>query len=55
MPYKVVGKNIMHMKGGKWKIKQKMMSAKDAYGIMSKLNKIDKGERLFPDSKKKGR
>lgn len=37
----------MHLKNGKWKVKQKMKSKKDAMGIMIKLKGIMKGEKLF--------
>lgn len=51
-PYKVIGTNIMHKKDGKWSVKQKMKSKKDAYGIISKLKAIEGGKSLFTTPKK---
>lgn len=43
MPYKVVGKNVYHKKGGKWKIKQRSKSAASAKRAKRLLYAVDHG------------
>ena len=52
MPYKRVGKKVMHKKGGKWLVKQTAKSVKNAKAAIKLLNAIEHG---FKPSKKKNR
>lgn len=38
MPYKVVGKNVMHLKGGKWSVKQRCSSHENAVDAVKLLH-----------------
>jgi len=42
MPYKRVGKNVMHKKSGRWKIKQRCTSASNAAVVVYKLRQREK-------------
>ena len=61
MPYKISGKQILHQKSGKWKVKQtatSVASAKKALGLLRGLEKgsikpVEVGKGKF--SKGKGR
>lgn len=44
MPYKVIGKNLMHKKGGKWTVKQHCTSAANAKKAMRLLYMKTKGK-----------
>ena len=54
-PYKLSGNTILHKKGGKWSVKQKATSAKNAHIIMSNLQKLDKNPKakVFGEGKRK--
>ncbi len=43
MPYKVEGKNVMHKKGGAWKVKQRCKSHIAAIGAMRLLHGVEHG------------
>jgi hypothetical protein len=43
MPYKVVGKNVMHFKGGKWSVKQMAGSVGNAWKAIRLLNAVEHG------------
>lgn len=43
MPYKIVGKNLMHMKSGKWSVKQHCSSVANAKKAMSLLRGLEYG------------
>lgn len=51
MPYKVVGKNVMHKKGGSWKVKQRCESHEKALAALRLLQGIEHN----PEFKKKVR
>jgi hypothetical protein len=38
MPYKRAGKNVMHLKNGKWSIKQRCSSVENAEAAIRLLN-----------------
>jgi len=43
MPYKVIGSNLMHLKGGKWSVKQHCSNHKNAIGAMGLLQGLEHG------------
>ena len=43
MPYKVEGKNLMHYKGGRWKVKQHCTSHENAIKAMKLLRGLERG------------
>jgi len=43
MPYKIVGQNVYHRKGGKWKIKQRCKSPEAAKRALRLLNAVEHG------------
>ena len=43
MPYKVLGKNVLHKKGNKWSIKQTAKSHDNAIKAMHLLQGIEHG------------
>lgn len=43
MPYKVSGKNVMHKKGGKWKVKQQCSSRENAKKAVRLLRGVEHG------------
>jgi hypothetical protein len=51
MPYKIVGKKVMHKKGGVWKVKQVATSIKKAEATIHLLQGIEHGWK--PTKKKK--
>lgn len=53
MPYKVVGKNVMHYKGGKWTVKQHCSSVANAKGAIRLLQGLEHG--TIKKSKKRGK
>jgi len=50
MPYKVIGKNLMHKKGGKWTVKQHCESHLSALSAMRLMQGIEHG--MVPRSSK---
>jgi len=42
MPYKRIGKNVMHKKGGRWKVKQRCTSVRNAEIVIYKLKQREK-------------
>lgn len=57
MPYKVVGNNVLHQKGGKWSVKQHCKSPAAAKRARSLLEGLEHGKGWKPTGKKarKGR
>lgn len=54
MPYKKIGKNVMHFKGGKWSVKQRCGSPSAADAAIRLLRGVEHG--MVPrKAKKKGR
>ena len=53
MPYKVIGKKVLHKKGGKWSVKQTAKSHDKALGAMHLLQGIEHGWK--PTGKKRKR
>ena len=45
MPYKVVGSDLYHKKGGKWSVKSHHDNPQLAHIVMTKLQQIDEGRR----------
>ena len=43
MPYKIVGKNLMHYKNGKWSVKQHCTSHANAVKAMRLLQGLEHG------------
>lgn len=43
MPYKVIGKNLWHRKGGYWSIKQRCRSHDNALKAKRLLESLEKG------------
>lgn len=43
MPYKVVGKSVMHYKGGKWSVKQRCSSVSNAKSALRLLQGVEHG------------
>ena len=43
MPYKVIGRAVMHFKNGKWSVKQMAKSRKNALKAMRLLEGIEHG------------
>ena len=43
MPYKVSGSNVLHLKGGKWKIKQHCKNSANAKAALRLLQGIEHG------------
>ena len=43
MPYKIVGQNVYHRKGGKWKIKQRCKSPEAVKRALRLLNAVEHG------------
>ena len=54
MPYKIIGKNVMHKKGGKWTTKQRCLSEANAKAAMRLLQGIEHGN-WRPTGKKRKR
>lgn len=52
MPYKVIGKAVLHLKNGKWSIKQMAKSHENAVKTMGLLYGIEEGK-IKPKRKKK--
>ena len=57
MPYRVRGKNVEHFKDGKWSVKQRATSERNAHIIVSNLEKLEKNPRakVFGGAKKRKR
>jgi hypothetical protein len=51
MPYKVVGKKVMHYKNGKWSVKQNCSSHENAVKAVRLLRGVEHG--MVPRSQKK--
>jgi len=45
MPYKIEGNNVMHKKGGKWKVKQTCSSPENAKKAVRLLRGVEHGWR----------
>ena len=51
MPYKVEGSDVMHLKDGKWKVKQRCSSPKNAHDAIKLLEGIESGSITPADQK----
>lgn len=51
MPYRVQGNNVLHKKGGKWKVKQTYSSPQNAQAAIRLLRAIEHNPNFKPRGK----